>query len=251
MIADPWFYACAVPAVLLVGLSKGGFGGATALLGVPLMSLAVPPIQAAAIMLPILMLMDAVSLVAWRGRFDRRALAILLPAAAAGILVGWLLAASVTDSHVRLVVGAVALLFALNHWFGGARAAAPRPHNAWKGGFWGAVSGFTSFVSHAGGPPYAMYMLPLRLEPQVYAGTAAIYFAALNALKVAPYQMLGQFSAANLAASAALAPLAFLATLCGVWLVRRIRPDAFYRIIYGLVALIALKLVWDGLTSML
>ena len=251
MIADPWFYAAAVPAVILVGLSKGGIGGALALLAVPLMALTIPPVQAAAIMLPILIVMDMVGIVAWRGFYDRASLVALLPAAMLGIAIGWLTAASVTDAHVRLIVGAVALLFSVSYWLGGADKAAPRPHDRPKAWFWGAVSGFTSFVSHAGGPPYQMYTAPLRLDPRIYAGTAILFFAVVNLAKVVPYILLGQFSTANLATSAVLIPLAPLATLAGVWLVKRIRADSYYRLVYALIFLVSLKLLWDGVDGLL
>lgn len=250
MITDPWFYVAAVPGVLLAGMAKGGFGGALGMLAVPLMALVIPPVQAAAIMLPILIAMDLVGLIAWRGTFDRCSIAIVLPAAVLGVAVGWVTAAWVTEAHVRLIVGLVVMLFTLDHWFGGSRRQEPRPHNRLKGTFWGTVSGFTSFVSHAGGPPFQMYMLPLRLDPRLFAGTAIICFAAINAVKVVPYFFLGQFSTANLWTSAVLLPLAPLATLAGVFLVKRIRPDAFYRITYTVLFVIGLKLIWDGATAL-
>ncbi|HEX2255734.1 MAG TPA: sulfite exporter TauE/SafE family protein [Afifellaceae bacterium] len=250
MIADPLFYLAAVPGVILVGLSKGGFGGMMGVLATPMIALAVPPMQAAAIMLPIMLVMDAVALVAWRGIFDRRTLILLLPGGVLGVALGWALAASVTPEMVRLVVGAVALAFVARHLLGGGTAKAPRPHSPPKGLFWGAASGFTSFVSHAGGPPYQMYVLPLRLDPRRFAGTAAIFFAAINLLKVGPYFALGQFSATNLLTSLALLPLAPLATLAGVRLVKIVRPETFYRVIYVMVLVVALKLIRDGLQGL-
>lgn len=251
MITDPLFYLVAVPGVLLTGMSKGGFGGALGMLAVPLMALVIPPVQAAAIMLPILIAMDVVGLIAWRGIFDGRAIRIILPAAMVGIAVGWATAAWVTEAHVRLIVGVVAIVFTVDYALGGAKRLSPKPHNRLKGSVWGAVAGFTSFVSHAGGPPYQMYMLPLRLDPKVFAGTAIICFSVINAAKVVPYFLLGQFSTANLATSAVLLPLAPLATLLGVFLVRRFRTDAFYRVIYAALFLIGLKLTWDGAVGIL
>ena len=251
MISDPWFFAVAIPAVLLVGLSKGGFGGPIALLGVPMMSLVVSPVQAAGIMLPILVMMDGVGLVAYRGVFHWPSLRVLLPAGVVGIAIGWLTASIVTDGHVRLIVGTVALIFALDFWLGGAKRLEPRTLSPQIGAVWGAVSGFTSFVSHAGGPPFQMYMLPQRLEPRVLAGTAVIFFAVVNQVKLVPYFLLGQFSGQNLATSAALLPLAVIATLAGVWLVRRVQPGLFYRIVYAAVLVVAVKLIWDGALSVL
>ncbi|MET0943332.1 MAG: sulfite exporter TauE/SafE family protein [Mesorhizobium sp.] len=248
LLADPSFYAVAVPAVLLVGLSKGGFGGAMGFVGVPLMALVMSPVKAAAILLPILVLMDIVSLWTWRGVFDRRILAIMLPGSMAGIAAGWMMAAMVTADMVRLIVGAVAIVFAFR-WFylryrhGADHATKPKRI---AGVFWGAVAGWTSFVAHIGGPPYQMYTLPLRMDPKIYTGTSVVFFAVTNAVKLIPYFALGQLDAANLTASAMLMPLAPLATLAGAWLVRRMRPEAFYTLSYATVAVVALKLLWDG-----
>jgi uncharacterized protein len=248
LLADPWFYAAALPAVILVGLSKGGFGGAVGFVGVPLMALVMPPVQAAAILLPILVLMDAVSLWTWRGVYDRKVLKSMMPGAMIGIGLGWLTAAVVTAGMVRFIVGLVALVFVLRWAYqqvrhGAGHVSAPNRILAMA---WGVVSGFTSFVAHVGGPPFQVYTLPLRLDPKVLSGTAAIFFAVTNAVKLVPYFALGQFDAANLTASAVLMPAAPLATLAGAWLVRRMRPEIFYPFTYATVALIAVKLIYDG-----
>ena len=168
LITDPAFYAAAIPAVFFVGLSKGGFGGAMALLGVPMMSLVISPVQAAAIMLPILIVMDMASLWIWRGRFDRRTLWIMVPGGALGILIGWATAAWIEIPAVRLIVGGIAIIFALDYLRGrlALTAGAPASHNRLKGTFWGTIAGFTSFVTHAGGPPYQFYTLPLNQDPK-------------------------------------------------------------------------------------
>jgi uncharacterized membrane protein YfcA len=253
LLTDPWFYAVAVPAVILVGLSKGGFAGGVGFVGVPLMALTMSPVQAAAILLPILCLMDVVSVWTWWGVYDRKTLADMLPGAFLGVGLGWWLAASVTADMVRLVVGFVAAVFVLRWAYlslrhGASHAMQP---NRIAAGFWGTVSGFTSFVAHVGGPPYQVYALPLRLDPKVLSGTTAIFFAITNAIKLVPYFALGQFDTTNLAASAVLMPLAPLSTLAGAWLVRRMKPEVFYPLTYATVALIAVKLVWDGVADLL
>lgn len=252
MLTDPWFYAAAIPSVLLVGLSKGGLGGAAALIGVPLMALVVPPVQAAAILLPILILMDIVSLWLWRGNRDGATLRIMLPGALVGIAIGWLTAAIVTEAMVRLIVGVVALAFFLR-WFATRMAGTEHRtgHSVARGTFWGAVSGFTSFVAHAGGPPFQVYALALGQEPRIYVGTSVIFFAIVNAVKLVPYFALGQFDAANLTASAVLMPIAPLATIAGAWIVRRMRAEVFYPFMYAMVFIVALKLIWDGLSALL
>jgi len=252
ILLDPWFYATAIPAVLLVGLSKGGFGGAVGFVGVPLMALAMPPVQAAAILLPILCLMDVVSIWTWWGVYDRRMLIDMLPGSIAGIGLGWLTAALVTQDMVRLIVGAVAIVF-VGRWLylllrhGADHAAQP---NRIAAAFWGSVAGFTSFVAHVGGPPFQVYALPIRLDPKVLSGTATLFFALTNAIKLIPYFALGQFDTTNLTASLVLAPLAPLATLAGAFLVRRMKPEVFYPFTYITVGLVALKLLWDGLIDL-
>ncbi|WP_026381403.1 sulfite exporter TauE/SafE family protein [Afifella pfennigii] len=251
MIEDPFFYMMAVPAVVMIGLSKGGFGGAGAILGVPLLMLAVDPVRAAAILLPILVVMDIAGLYAWRGTYDVKSLAILLPGAVLGIGIGWLLAGTIGENQIRLIVGTIGLVFSLNHYLRRQRSSEGRPANAAKGGFWGAVAGFTSFLAHAGGPPFQMYMLPLRLDPRLYAGTSVIFFAVVNAVKLPPYFFLGQFSAANLATSAVLLPIAPFATLFGAWLVKMVSPHFFYALSYAMVLLVSVKLIFDGVSALL
>lgn len=253
LLLDPLFYAVAIPSVILAGLSKGGLGGAMGFVGVPLMALAMSPLQAAAILLPILVVMDVVGLWSWRGYFDRDLLLATLPGAMVGIGIGWAAAAVVTPDMVRMMVGLIALLFVGRwalEWLVGAPLRVARPNKV-AGGLWGTVAGFTTFVAHIGGPPFQIYAVPLRLEPKVFTGSAVIFFAVTNAVKLVPYFALGQFDATNLMASAVLMPLAPVSTLAGAWVVRRLKPDAFYLITYATVGLIAVKLVYDGIAMLL
>src|SRR5262249_41655451 len=155
--------------------------------------------------------------------WDKRNLLILIPAAAIGVVLGWLLAARVSEAMVRLAVGLisvgfVAYMVARSRW-GELRAAQPKLA---PGLFWGALSGFTSFVSHAGAPPFQVYVIPQRLAPRIFAVTGTMLFAAVNAMKVPAYFALGQFSRENVLAALGLFPLAILSTFGGVWLVRRV-----------------------------
>ncbi|POF31071.1 sulfite exporter TauE/SafE family protein [Roseibium marinum] len=248
-ISDPWFYAAAIPSVFLVGLSKGGFGGTFAMLGVPVMALVVSPLQAAGIMLPILIVMDVIALLAYKGRADWKSLTILFPAAVVGIGAGWAAAAYVNDSFVTLLVGVISIAFVADYVFVRRKETSAPGHNVPKGTFWGAVTGFTSFISHTGGPPFQMYMLPLRLAPLLFAGTAVIFFAAVNAIKLVPYFLLGQFDSTNLTTSVMLFPVALIATLAGVRLVRIVKAETFYGIIYVFMAVIGVKLTYDGISA--
>ena len=244
------FYLAAIPAVMLLGLSKGGFSGLGTLV-VPVMALAISPVKAAAIMLPLLVVGDWVSVWAFRRDYSTRNLIILIPASVIGVGVGWLLAAKVSEDAVRLAVGLISILFVvymvLRDRLGAATAAKP---GVPSGVLWGAIAGFTSFISHSGAPPFQVYVMPQKLEPRIFAGTAAIVFAAVNLLKVVPYFFLGQFSRANLIDSAGLMPVAILSALGGVWLVRRVSIERFYAVILALTFLVGLKLTWDALEAM-
>jgi hypothetical protein len=251
-ILDPAFYWAALPAVFLVGLSKGGFGGPLALVGVPILSLVISPVQAAAIMLPILIVSDAIALWGWRGQASRTTLLHLLPGGLIGVGVGWLLAARVTPDAVKLLVGAIAVIFvirmAAQAWTKG--SVAPTGENPVAATFWGGLAGFTSFVAHAGAPPYQVYALRLGHSPAVYAATNTVFFATTNVIKLVPYFMLGQFDASNLSTSALLAPLAIAATWLGIRLTKRISPALFYPMMYVIVTVIGAKLIYDGLSAL-
>jgi uncharacterized membrane protein YfcA len=247
MTFDLTFFAVMVPAVILMGLSKGGFSG-LGLLSLPLMALIVSPVQAAAIMLPILIIQDVVTVWSYRREFDRRNLATLIPGMLLGVLAGYLLAAKVSDAVVGLAVGVISIGFALRRLLAGKSAAQPVTRANYPAGtVWGVICGFTSMIAHAGGPPFQIYVMPQRLPPAVFVGTGALFFALMNWIKVLPYFILGQFSAQNLSASAALAPVAILSTIAGVWLVRRVPAERFYTIIYCLLVAVGVKLVFDGL----
>jgi hypothetical protein len=245
------FFLTAIPAVILLGLSKGGFSGLSSL-AMPLMALALSPVKAAAIVLPILIVQDWVSVWAFRREFDTRNLLILAPGAVIGVAAGWLLAARVDEQAVRLAVGLISVGFVIFMVWRD-RLAGPEPTQATvaPGVFWGAVAGFTSFVSHAGAPPMMVYVLPQRLSPRLFAGTSAFFFAAVNLLKVTPYFLLGQFSRENLTASAWLLPVAIASTFAGVWLVRRVSSDRFYVAVLVLTFVVGVKLIWDGAAGLM
>lgn len=245
LVTDGTFYAVAVPAVLLMGISKSGIGGLGSL-ATPLMALAVPVPQAAAIMLPLLAVMDAVGLQQLRRECDGALLRLLLPAGLAGTLVGTLLFGVFSTKAVAGVVGALTLLFLAQRLLFPPRADAPPPPRA-LGALLGVASGFTSFVAHAGSPPISAYVLPLKLPPVRFAATMAVFFAALNLSKWIPYAWLGLIDTRNLATSALLVPLAPIGVWLGVWLTRRIDVVWFYRLAYAGMALTGVKLLWDGL----
>lgn len=252
LLPSPEFFLAAIPAVLLVGLSKGGLGGALALMGVPLMSLVVGPVQAAAIFLPILIVMDIVALWSWRKFNDPKTLLMILPGGIVGIALGWATSAMVSADALRIVIATATIVFALRYfqqtWLARSQGERPPlPHRPVAAGFWGMLSGYASFVAHAGGPPFQIYVLPMRLDPRRYTGASVRFFALVNAVKVIPYFALGAFDAENLTASATLLPVAFLATMAGAALVKRMKIELFYPLMYALALAAGLKLLWDGL----
>lgn len=246
MLTDPLFYLCAVPAVLIYGISKGGFGGSIAVLSVLLMTFVVSPTQAAAILLPILCVMDLFVLKTYRGVYDGRALAIMLPGAMLGIAIGYLGADVMNDDAMRLMIGIISIVFCIRAWLDWPPGAG-REHHASSGAVLGAVAGFTSFNIHAGGPPFSMYLLPKRLDPLLFAGTAGIFFAVVNYVKLLPYYLLDQLRVENLAVSLVLMPLAPVGVKLGHFLVRRIDTTLFYRVCYFFLLVVGVKLLFEGM----
>jgi uncharacterized membrane protein YfcA len=251
LITDPWFYVAAVPAVLLFGIAKGGFGGGLGVVAVPLMALVVSPLQAAAVLLPILCLMDLVGLWAYRGRWLWPELRILVPASMLGIAAGALLFGFMSAATVRIIVGFVAIAFTLHYVYSMRRKPdSALPHFPPSVGIAaGAAGGFTSFIAHAGGPPISMYLLRRPLDRTDFVATTVLLFAAINYVKLLPYAWLGQLSATNLLTSLALAPLAPIGVYTGVWLHRRVSDRFFFRLMYVLLFVVGCKLLYDGLAA--
>jgi len=245
MLDDWHFYLLAIPAVILLGLSKGGFAGMGAL-SLPMLALVTDPVRAAAIMLPLLIVQDVVGVWAFRRSIDWVVLGWTLPGAVAGIGLGYVFAASVSPDAVMAAVGAISILFGAYRLWAERHSLEARHSPGWVGTLAGLASGFTSQIAHAGGPPFQLWVLPRRLARDMLVGTTAIFLATVNWIKVPAYLALGQFTHANLLAAAVLMPIAVLSTFWGVWLVRRVAPERFYTAIYWLMILVGVKLVWDG-----
>ena len=248
------FYPVAAIAVLLTGISKGGFAGGAAGLGVPLMALFVDPSIAAGIMLPILCAMDLFTVHAYRGKWSTRHVVALVPGSLLGIGLGGLAFGVLSADAVRLIVGVISVVFAINQGFGitqrlASRIAAERaPPGKAAGVFWGTASGFTSTLAHAGGPPFSIWMLPQGLDRTTLVATSAVFFLVVNYVKIIPYAMLDQLNTGNLAVSLVFAPLAPAGIWLGVWLHRRISDRTFYQVSYVLLFVTGVKLVWDAVT---
>lgn len=245
MTSDPLFWLLAILAVAALGLAKGGFAG-LGMISTPLMALVMPPLEAAAVLLPILLLQDGISMWVFRKEWDAWNFKMLVAGGVIGVGAAWLLAARVTDAQITLAVGVISLIFALNHWFGPKPSEIAVRPRASVGVLCGGLAGFTSALIQVGAPPYFVFVLPQRLPKMVLVGTTAWFFGAINVMKIAPYVGLGQFSTAGLWTSVALVPLAVAANFVGIWLVRRMPQELFYKFAYIMMFLISLELIRRG-----
>ncbi|WP_082464009.1 sulfite exporter TauE/SafE family protein [Sphingomonas sp. Leaf17] len=248
LLHDPWFLIAATLAVVLLGLAKGGLSGLGAL-ATPILAQVVSPVTAAAILLPILIVQDVVSVWSFRHSWDRWIVGWMLPGALIGIALGWAFAAILPVVAVMAALGIITTGFGLwRLWIerGGRQVAASRSPG-WVGTIFGMATGFTSQIAHAGGPPFQMWVTPRRLPHQTYVGTSSVLFAIVNWAKVPAYVALGAFGGATLSVAAALLPLAIGSTLLGVWIIRRMDPRRFYVLVYLLMVALGCKLLVDAL----
>ncbi|GAB4218515.1 MAG: sulfite exporter TauE/SafE family protein [Rhodoferax sp.] len=238
----------ALLAALLVGASKGGLP-AVGMLAVPLMALRIPAVQAAVLLLPIYVISDMAGLWLYRRVFSVVNLRILIPAGLLGVFLGWLTAAHVSDRSVALLIGGMGVIFCLNAWLRRGAVLAPRPARWLPGVAWGATAGFTSFIAHAGGPPFQIYVLPQQLSKAEFAGTATLFFAAINAAKILPYQLLRPYTWDQLGAASAMVPCALAGAVLGAWLTRRLADRWFFALVQLSLLGVSVKLLWDALRA--
>lgn len=248
LLSDPFTLAMAVLAVTVLGLAKGGLAGLGAL-ATPLLALAIAPASAAALLLPVLLVQDVVSVWSYRRTWSGWVIAWMLPGALVGVGVASLFAATVPEDKVLLALGLITALFGLYRLWAerGGRIVAASNSPGWVGTLFGAACGFTSQIAHAGGPPFQMWVTPRKLPHETFVGTSSITFAAINWMKVPSYLALGSFNRALLEAAGLLIPLAIAATFAGVWLVRRMDNARFYTLVYLLMFALGLRLTWQAL----
>jgi uncharacterized membrane protein YfcA len=246
---DGWqFWVVAVIGAIVTGAGKGGLPIVGALT-VPIMSLAMPAGLAAGLMLPVYVVSDMFGLWAYRKEFDRRVLWIAIAGMSIGVGLGWLLDARIPEAWVTVLVGAIAVLFSLNQIFRRAIVAGARRAEVGKGLFWCTIAGFTSYVSHTGGPPYQVWTLPLGMKKAVFAGTSTIAFAFINALKLIPYWFVGRITLDSLETAVILMPIAAASVYIGVWAVKRLPEKAFFTFVTWSLLVIGLDLVVKGITG--
>ena len=241
------FWALAVLASVLVGMGKGGLP-VVGMLSVPVLALVpgIHAVTAAGLLLPLYVVSDMFGLYAYRREYNARVLAILLPAATLGIALGYFTAKLVSEAWVTVLIGVIGLVYALNLLIKRRMIVEPARAEVAPGLFWGAVTGFTSFVSHSGGPPYQVYTMPLGMSKAVFAGTSTIAFAYINAVKLIPYYLLGQINLANLEKVLVLMPIAAASVFLGVKLVKWLPERLFFQLVTWALLLVSIKLIWDG-----
>lgn len=241
--------AVAVIGVCLLGVSKGGFLG-LGVMALPLMSLFVPPLQAAAIIIPTALAQDVLTLWSYWRQWSVWNLKIMLPSMLVGMFLAWLVAASLSASHIRLAIGIIATLFVLRHWLAGQfDHLVPKPSIA-TGVVFGTIGGFTTMLANAGGPPWQMHMLPQKIDKIPYVGTMAVLFAASNVVKIPGFATLGYMTYENIMVGLALVPIGILSNYAGIWLVRRTTQALFYRIAYVLMFIIAVELMRSSIAEL-
>jgi len=246
LVQNPALFAMLGLAAFLVGLSKGGLP-AVAMLSVPILSLSMSPLKAAALLLPIYILADMVSVWLYRKEYSAQNVKILIPAGIVGVLIGWATAAIISDRMVALLIGVMGISFCLYTWLKNKTTVVPKNVNTPRGLFWGTLSGFTSFVSHAGAPPFQIYVLPQKLPKMVFAGTTTIVFAAVNLAKVIPYSTLYPYAVSTLKVSAFLLPIAAIGTIVGKQLIERLSEKWFFLAVQIALFLISIKLVLSAI----
>ena len=249
-MSDPilfWVVACV--AAFFVGGGKGGLP-MIALLSVPILSLVMPPMQGAALLLPVYLVSDVYSLWIYRASYSKRNLLILIPASAVGVFIGWLLAGDTDENVVRVLIGSIALIFlAVRQWGRMRGKSEARPADVPRGLFWGSLSGFTSFVAHAGGPAFQLYVLPQQLPKMMFAGTATILFALVNLMKVPPYLALGLIDWGDWRIVATLSPVAIFGAWVGYHVTVLIPQKIFFTIVEIALLMISINLIWVGLSA--
>ena len=246
IIADPLFYLVAVPVVLLFGMGKGGLGPGFVTISVPILSFVIHPVQAAAILLPILCLADVFAVHQFRRHFETKVLVIIIPAGLVGIFIAGVLMGQLNREMIRILIGIIAVVFCLDHWLR-PDISQRQPGGKWSGYLWGTVAGFTSTQVHAGGPPISIYLLPQKLEKVMLMGTLTMFFAVINYGKLVPYALVGALNSENLMTSIVLMPLVPIGVKIGRFFLDKVNQEMLYRYLYIALFLSGIKLCYDGL----
>ena len=239
------FFISVVPAIILYGIAKSGLGGSISLISVPLMTVVMPLQQALAIILPILIFSDIIAVYRFRREFNFSILRVIVPFAAVGIIIGSLTFSYFSENLLKFIVGIMGFLFAGHYFLFKKEKTIPAKQNFLKGAICSSIAGFSSFCVHSGGTPTSLYLLPLRLKKEIYVGTRVIFFCFVNLLKLPLYIYLSMVNFDTLYQSITLFPLAVIGIFIGYKLLKIIKENLFYNIIYALILVSSTKLIID------
>ena len=243
------FFAIAIPAVIFSGVSKGGFGSGASFAAAPILALILPPAVSIGVMLPVLIAIDLATLGPYWKQWDKRITRLVLIGALPGIILGVVLFRMADPDLLRLLIGCIAIGFVAQRLLMRLGVIRPRakPFSDTAGIGFGGVAGFSSFVSHAGGPPLSIYLLSEKLGKTTYQATTVLVFWVINLMKLPPYIAIGMFSGDALLAAALLTPFAVLGARMGVWAHHIVPERLFFALTYVMLSLTGAKLIWDAL----
>lgn len=240
-----WTIIISAISVILIGVAKAGFGGGVGILITPLMSLVIPPKFAIGVLLPILITCDLYVIYRYRGKWDRHNLAILLPGAVVGIVLGILFIDRVSDVELKRALGIIAIVFVILQFLrqrvhGGQKNFNPK---LWHGLGTGGLAGFVSTVAHSAGVVLTMFLLLQKMQKLRFVGTMVLFFGIVNVLKLVPYFAIGLINTATLKYGLWFVPFVPVGVALGIYIHRRISESLFTKIIYGMVLIVGVQLL--------
>jgi uncharacterized membrane protein YfcA len=238
------FFLCVVPAIIIFGIAKSGLGGSIALISIPLMTVVMPLGQALAVILPILILSDFIAVYRFRKEFDLGTLKLIVPFSAIGIFIGSITFSYFSEDLLKFIIGLMGFLFSANYFLSKKDKTMPAKKSFLKGGICSTVAGFTSFCVHAGGTPTSIYLLPLRMKKEIYVGTRVVFFTFVNLIKLPFYINLSMITFESFRQSLMLFPLSVVGILIGYQILKYIKEDLFYNIIYFLILITSSRLIY-------
>ncbi len=251
LFPDLWTFSVVATGMFLIAFMKGAFGGGFAIIGIPLLSLVLDPLTAGVLLAPMFLVMDAFAFRYWTpSTWSRPDITLLAPAAFLGIVGGYFLLTVMSPAVVKIIMALITLVFTAL-WFTGGGKPAAEPRQASKAYICGAAAGVTSMIAHAGGPPLAMYLLPLGLAKEIYAGTTSLFFTLGNVVKIGPWLMLQPPDRMVLTLMALSVPLCGIGVWAGWQLHSRLNQMQMYRVCYALLTIVGLKLLWDGVAALM
>jgi uncharacterized membrane protein YfcA len=244
-----FFLICTIPAITLYGVAKSGLGGSMSLISIPLMTLVMPLSKALAIILPILILSDAVAVYKFRKQFDLDTVKLMVIGGGIGVIIGSLTYTLFSESTIKALIGLMGFCFTTHYFIFKRKKIIPLKKSLLKGGISSLVAGFASFCAHSGGTPTSIYLLPLRLKKEIYVGTRVIFFMFLNLIKLPFYIHLSFLNSESLLQSALFFPASLFGIFLGYQILKRVEEKLFYNIVYALILISSTRLIYEYISS--